>query len=203
MDLGQRAVLERAPRARSRPGPLMLLGSLTSFLLAFSALVSIVNPFSGALIYSQVTAHRTHDERVSLAWQVAFYSSIVMLTGIWLGTPLLGFFGITLCGAAHRRRLRRRRQRLGAAIRARGPRGSQAAASCPSARRRRRCLFPADATLHNGSRNDLGRDRSEPMRPARSRTAYRFSLAYRRRPSASPCSSVASWPCSAKRAHEL
>jgi multiple antibiotic resistance protein len=74
----------------------MLLGSLASFLLAFSALVSIVNPFSGALIYSQVTAHRTHDERVSLAWQVAFYSSIVMLTAIWLGTPLLGFFGITL-----------------------------------------------------------------------------------------------------------
>lgn len=74
----------------------MLNQILASFLLAFSALFSIVNPLGGALIYSQVTAQRTRDERVRLAWRVAFYSAVVMLTALWIGTPLLSFFGITL-----------------------------------------------------------------------------------------------------------
>jgi multiple antibiotic resistance protein len=67
-----------------------------SFLLAFSALFSIVNPLGGALIYSQVTADRTRDERVTLAWRVALYSAIVMLTALLAGTPLLSFFGVSL-----------------------------------------------------------------------------------------------------------
>lgn len=70
--------------------------ALASFLLAFSALISIVNPLGGALIYSRVTAGRTHDERVTLAWRIALYSALVMLTALWAGTPILGFFGITL-----------------------------------------------------------------------------------------------------------
>jgi len=67
-----------------------------SFLLAFSTLFSIVNPLGGALIYSRITADRTHDERVSLAWQIATYSGIVMLTALWGGAPILSFFGVTL-----------------------------------------------------------------------------------------------------------
>ena len=71
-------------------------GVLDSFLIAFPALFSIVNPPGGALIYSQVTADRNHVERVRLAWQVAFYSAAVMLVALWAGAPLIGFFGITL-----------------------------------------------------------------------------------------------------------
>lgn len=74
----------------------MLSTTITSFLLAFSALFSIVNPLGGALIYSQVTAARPRAERVQLAWRVALYSAIVMITALLAGTPLLGFFGITL-----------------------------------------------------------------------------------------------------------
>lgn len=70
--------------------------TLASFLLAFSALFSIVNPLGGALIYSQVTARRPREERVQLAWRVALYSAIVMLTALIAGTPLLSFFGISL-----------------------------------------------------------------------------------------------------------
>lgn len=72
----------------------MLSDTVASFLLAFSALLSIVNPFAGALIYSQVTAGR--DDRSALAWRVALYSGIVMLTALWFGTPLLSFFGVSL-----------------------------------------------------------------------------------------------------------
>lgn len=74
----------------------MFNATVASFLLAFSALFSIVNPLGGALIYSQVTASRPRSERVALAWRVATYSGIVMLTALLAGAPLLGFFGITL-----------------------------------------------------------------------------------------------------------
>ncbi len=74
----------------------MLNATFASFLLAFSALFSIVNPLGGALIYSQVTAQRPRAERVALAWRVAFYSAIVLLAALLAGAPLLGFFGISL-----------------------------------------------------------------------------------------------------------
>ena len=67
-----------------------------SFLIAFPALFSIVNPLGGALIYSQVTADRSHPERVWLAWRVALYSAGVMLVALWAGASLIGFFGVTL-----------------------------------------------------------------------------------------------------------
>lgn len=70
--------------------------TLASFLLAFSALFSIVNPLGGALIYSQVTAARPRAARVRLAWRVALYSAVVMIIALLAGTPLLGFFGISL-----------------------------------------------------------------------------------------------------------
>jgi multiple antibiotic resistance protein len=70
--------------------------AVNSFLLAFPALFSIVNPIGGALIYSQVTADRSHDERLRLAARVAFYSALVMLVALWAGAYVLNFFGITL-----------------------------------------------------------------------------------------------------------
>jgi len=82
-----------SPTALLRP---VLQAIIASFLLALSALFSIVNPLGGALIYSQVTASRPRAERVQLAWRVAFYSGIVMLTALIAGAPLLSFFGISL-----------------------------------------------------------------------------------------------------------
>ena len=70
--------------------------ALDSFLLAFPALFSIVNPLGGALIYSQVTAARSHDARVALAGRVAFYSALVMILALAGGAYVLNFFGVTL-----------------------------------------------------------------------------------------------------------
>ncbi len=67
-----------------------------NFLLAFSALFSIVNPISSALIFARVTAERSHAERVDLARRVGLYASIVMLVALWGGAYVLDFFGISL-----------------------------------------------------------------------------------------------------------
>ena len=73
-----------------------LASMATSFLVALPALFSIVNPLGGALIYNQVTFGRGRKERVSLAWQVALYSAIVMLTALWAGATLMSFFGVSI-----------------------------------------------------------------------------------------------------------
>jgi len=74
-----------------------LFGSAAaSFLVALPALLSIVNPLGGALIYYRVTADRTERDRVALAWRVAAYSAMVMLTALWIGASLMNFFGVSL-----------------------------------------------------------------------------------------------------------
>jgi len=71
-------------------------GAIQSFLIAFPALFSIVNPLGIALIYHQVTAGRSRAQRTALAWRVAAYSLGVMLVSLWVGATLIGFFGVTL-----------------------------------------------------------------------------------------------------------
>ncbi|HVZ00258.1 MAG TPA: MarC family protein [Dongiaceae bacterium] len=70
--------------------------SAQTFLLAWSALFSIVNPIGVAFIFSQVTANRSHAERKQLAGMIAFYSALVMLVALWGGVYVLSFFGISL-----------------------------------------------------------------------------------------------------------
>ncbi|MFH6785627.1 MULTISPECIES: MarC family protein [Methylobacterium] len=70
--------------------------ALQSFLLAFSALFSIVNPPGSALIFAQVTAGRTHGERTWLARRIGVYAAAVMLVSLWVGASVLSFFGISL-----------------------------------------------------------------------------------------------------------
>ena len=67
-----------------------------SFLLAFTALFSIVNPLAMALIFSQVTADSSPSDRARLAGLVSIYSAIVMLTALWAGAYVLNFFGVSM-----------------------------------------------------------------------------------------------------------
>ncbi len=69
---------------------------LAAFLLAFPALFSIVNPISGAFIFREATADRTHAGRVLLARRVAAYSLLVMLVALWAGSYLLAVFGVSI-----------------------------------------------------------------------------------------------------------
>jgi len=69
---------------------------LAAFLLAFPALFSIVNPISGAFIFREATADRTHAGRVLLARRVATYSLLVMLVALWAGSYVLAVFGVSI-----------------------------------------------------------------------------------------------------------
>ena len=72
------------------------MATVQSFLLAFSALFSIVNPIGTAFIFSQVTADRSHAERAALAGRIGLYALLVMLFSLWAGTYIISFFGISL-----------------------------------------------------------------------------------------------------------
>ena len=74
----------------------ILSGMIASFLVALPALFSIVNPIGGALIFSQITLARPAAERTTLAWRIASYSAIVMLTALWIGATLMSFFGVSI-----------------------------------------------------------------------------------------------------------
>jgi len=69
---------------------------LASFLLAFPALFSIVNPIAGAFIFRGATSDRSHLERTTLARRVGLYSLLVMLVALWAGSYVLAMFGISL-----------------------------------------------------------------------------------------------------------
>lgn len=70
--------------------------ALTTFLLSFPALFSIVNPPGAAFIFNEVTAHLGRAERLVLSNRVALYSLGVMLGALWGGAYILEFFGISL-----------------------------------------------------------------------------------------------------------
>ena len=71
-------------------------GAGSGFLLSLSALFSIINPIGGAIIFSQVTADRSHAERTLLARRIGVYSALVMLGALWGGAFVLSFFGVSL-----------------------------------------------------------------------------------------------------------
>ncbi|BDA83452.1 UPF0056 inner membrane protein [Aureimonas sp. SA4125] len=73
-----------------------VLDTVQAFLLAFSALFSIVNPIGTAFIFSQVTAERSHQERAALAGRIGLYAALVMLGALWGGTYIMNFFGVSL-----------------------------------------------------------------------------------------------------------
>ncbi len=68
----------------------------STFLLAFPALFSIVNPLGVAFIFNEVTGELSHAERARLAGRVAVFSLLVLLGALWAGAYVLNFFGISL-----------------------------------------------------------------------------------------------------------
>jgi multiple antibiotic resistance protein len=69
---------------------------LTTFLLSFTALFSIVNPLSGAFIFFGATEQFDPRARAAMARWVGIYSFIVMAASLYVGAYVLEFFGVTL-----------------------------------------------------------------------------------------------------------
>lgn len=68
----------------------------TTFLLAFPALFSIVNPIGVAFIFEQMIADATRPERARIAARVGAYSTCIMLGALWFGAAVLSFFGVSI-----------------------------------------------------------------------------------------------------------
>ena len=76
---------------------LSLAGELfAAWLFGYSALISIINPLGGALVFHGMTRWLTEQDRGRLARAIGLNSFIVLLVALFLGTPVLGFFGISL-----------------------------------------------------------------------------------------------------------
>lgn len=77
-----------------------LLGDLHNFastvLLAFGALVAIVDPLGGAPIYLAMTVDFTPDERARMAKAVAINSFLLLIASALFGAYVLDFFGISI-----------------------------------------------------------------------------------------------------------
>jgi multiple antibiotic resistance protein len=66
------------------------------FLLVFAAAFPIVNPAGSALIFLDITRHADHRLRAELARRIAFYSFLVLNVSLFVGSYVLGFFGISV-----------------------------------------------------------------------------------------------------------
>ena len=69
---------------------------IAHWLFGYSALISIINPPAGALIFHGMTQWLTAPQRARLARAIAFNSFIVLMVSLFLGSRVLGFFGVSL-----------------------------------------------------------------------------------------------------------
>jgi len=69
---------------------------MSFFLLAFPALISIVNPFGGTFIFLSATERFHPSLRRQLARWVAIYSFIIINASLYVGAYVLTFFGISI-----------------------------------------------------------------------------------------------------------
>jgi multiple antibiotic resistance protein len=69
---------------------------LTTFLLAFGALISIVNPLSGAFIFFGATRELAPRVRAQVSRWVAIYAFSIVTASLYIGAYVLSFFGISI-----------------------------------------------------------------------------------------------------------
>jgi multiple antibiotic resistance protein len=69
---------------------------LATFLLAFGALISIVNPLSGAFIFFGATQGMDPKLRTQLSRWVAIYAFCIVAASLYIGAYVLSFFGISI-----------------------------------------------------------------------------------------------------------
>ncbi len=69
---------------------------MTTFLLAFGALFSIVNPLSGAFIFFGATQGMEPKVRSAVSRWVAIYAFSIVAASLYIGAYVLIFFGISI-----------------------------------------------------------------------------------------------------------
>src|SRR6202161_2064412 len=74
----------------------MTLSSFSTFLLAFGALFSIVNPLSGAFIFFGATRELEPKVRALTAQWVSIHAFFIIAASLYIGAYVLLFFGISI-----------------------------------------------------------------------------------------------------------
>jgi multiple antibiotic resistance protein len=69
---------------------------LTTFLLALTALFSIVNPLSGAFIFFGATRELDPAVRSAVARWISIYAFCIVAISLYVGAYVLGFFGVSI-----------------------------------------------------------------------------------------------------------
>jgi multiple antibiotic resistance protein len=69
---------------------------LKTFLLAFGALFSIVNPLSGAFIFFGATRELDPKARAAVSRWVSIYAFCIVAASLYIGAYVLSFFGVTI-----------------------------------------------------------------------------------------------------------
>ena len=69
---------------------------MKTFLLAFGALFSIVNPLSGAFIFFGATEELEPRVRSAVSRWVAIYAFCIVTASLYVGAYVLSFFGVTI-----------------------------------------------------------------------------------------------------------
>ena len=69
---------------------------MATFLLAFTALFSIVNPLSGAFIFFGATQGMEPKVRAHVSRWVAIYAFCIVTASLYIGAYVLSFFGISI-----------------------------------------------------------------------------------------------------------
>src|SRR3954453_17012662 len=94
---GSTAVLR--PRAASNevwPVNSTLSELIRNTLLVVGALFPIVNPLGNTPIFLSLTRGLSGPGRTKLAWTIALNGLVLIIASIFIGTHILGFFGISL-----------------------------------------------------------------------------------------------------------
>src|SRR6202142_133775 len=68
----------------------------STFLLAFTALFSIVNPLSGTFIFFGATRELEPRVRAQVSRWVAIYAFSIVAASLYIGAYVLSFFGISI-----------------------------------------------------------------------------------------------------------
>jgi len=69
---------------------------LRDLLIGYMTLFSIINPFGIAFVFHAKTRRLSEESRLALSRQVGFYSFIVLVVSLFMGSQVLRFFGITI-----------------------------------------------------------------------------------------------------------
>lgn len=74
----------------------MISAFLSAFVFAYSTLVPVINPFSGAMLFTTMTPDVPDRDKAYVVRQIAIFCLIIMLVCLFAGHFILSFFGISI-----------------------------------------------------------------------------------------------------------